>query len=150
MTTSNAAASKVVVPPAPAPPTPELAPLHTSPTPVEQEHIRQALEASQTSMDAIQTLLSLSQWVLTVFAVLIAILALWGLRAVIWGSAKAAKQIANSRFDAYMETKEFRDLVEERLDKALDRRFQNTVVVRTLKEESAAAGDASEFPEAQN
>jgi hypothetical protein len=146
---SNAAAPVLAAPPvtAPAHAVVQMVPLHTSPTPVEQEHIRQALEASQTSMDAIQTLLSLSQWVL---AVLIAILALWGLRAVIWGSAKTAKQIANSRFDAYMETKEFRDLVEERLDKALDRRFQDTVVVRTLKEESAAAGDASEFPEAQN
>jgi hypothetical protein len=128
--------------------TPQLVPLHTVPTPIEQEHIRQAMEASQTSMDAIQTLLSMSQWVLGVLAVLIAILALWGLRAVTRGSAQAAKQIANGRFDTYIECQEFRDLVEEKIDRAIERRWQNTIVIRTLKEDPPPAGDLSEFPEA--
>lgn len=118
------------------------------PTAVEQAHIKEALEASQTAMAAIQSLLSLSQWVLGILGLVLAGIAVFGWVAIRNAVLSQSKQIANKRLDDYLETSEFKALVTERIAKSVDERWSNTVVVSRLSEEIKAPGDASPFPKA--
>lgn len=125
---------------------PPLVPIHTVPSPIEQQHIREALEASQTAMSAIQTLLSMSQWVLGILAVVLAGIAIFGWVVIRNAVMSQSKQIANKRFDAYIETAGFKDLVSQQIAKSVKERWENTVVVSRLAEERKSPGDASPFP----
>jgi DNA polymerase III sliding clamp (beta) subunit (PCNA family) len=120
---------------------------HT-PSGVEQEHIKEALEASQTAMDAIATVTSLTSYTLTILGIFIALLALWGVSAVVRTAKATAKQIANERFKAYIETDEFKELVKERIAKSVDEKWGNTFVIRRLAEDEKDPADFSPFPSA--
>ncbi|WP_298467196.1 hypothetical protein [uncultured Erythrobacter sp.] len=101
-------------------PTPTTVPsLAPEPSEVEQEHIDRAIEASQTAMDAIGTVVDISTYTLTVLGVLIAILAIWGVGALVRTARAQAKQIANKRWDSYIESDEFKALVKSRIDEAV-------------------------------
>lgn len=127
---------------------PPLVPLHTVPSPIEQEHIHQALDASQTAMSAIQTVTSVASWTLTIIGIAIALLALWGVTAIIMQARKSAERIANERFDAYIKSDEFKEMVKERISKSVDERWGNAFVVSRLSEDKKPAGEASPFPAA--
>lgn len=116
------------------------------PSTVEQEHVKQALEASNTAIDAISTVLAISSWTLGIIAVFLGIVALWGYAAIKRAAGSEAKQIANERFNAYIETDEFKDLVKAKIEKSVQDRWQNTVVVSRLSEEPKMPDDPSPFP----
>jgi hypothetical protein len=118
----------------------------TAVPPIEQEHVKKALEASQTAMDAISTVTAISTYTLTILGVIIAILALWGVGALVRAARSAAKQIANARFNAYIESDEFKEMVKVRIEKSVQDRWQNTIVVSRLAEDVKAADDPSPFP----
>lgn len=122
--------------------------LHMLPTAVEQAHIKEALEASQTAMGAIQSLLSLSQWVLGILGLVLAGIAIFGWVAIRNAVLSQSKQIANKRMDDYIGTDGFKALVAERIAKSVDERWSNTVVVSRLAEETRPPGDLSPFPKA--
>lgn len=48
------------------------------PSALEADHIKQALEASQTAMDAIGTVTTVASWALTIMGLFIAIVAFFG------------------------------------------------------------------------
>lgn len=114
--------------------------------PVEQEHIKQALEASQTAMEAISTVTAISTYTLTILGVIIAILALWGVNALVKAARAAAKQIANSRLDSYIKSDEFNELVKLKIEKSVQEKWLNTVVVTRLAEDVKTPDDPSPFP----
>jgi hypothetical protein len=118
----------------------------TAVPPIEQEHVKKALEASQTAMDAISTVTAISTYTLTILGVIIAILALWGVGALVRAARSAAKQIANARFNAYIDSDEFKEMVKVRIEKSVQDRWQNTIVVSRLAEDVKAADDPSPFP----
>ena len=113
---------------------------------IEQAHVKQALEASQTAMDAISTVTAVSTYTLTILGVMIAILALWGVGALVKAARAAAKQIANSRLDSYIQSDEFNDLVKLKIEKSVQEKWLNTVVVTRLAEDVKSADDPSPFP----
>ena len=120
------------------------APLHTVPSPIEQVHIREALEASQTAMNAIDTLLSMSQWVLGIMALVVGIIAIFG-----WGAIRNAvlaqsKQIANKRMVDYIDSEAFSDLLSIKIEEAVVRREQDRDAQR-LAEEPRPEGEAPPF-----
>jgi|TARA_R110002049_G_scaffold149648_3_gene312700 hypothetical protein len=119
---------------------------HTAPTPVEQNHIDQALQASQTAMDAIGTITSVSSWALGLLALFIGILALWGYGAIKRAAVEEAKQIANKGLKDYIETDEFKNLVKVRIEKSIEAKWQNTHVIK-IDEAVKSPGDVSPFPE---
>lgn len=115
------------------------------PSSVEQEHIKQALEASQTAMDSIGTVTDIASYTLTILGVFIAILALWGVVMIIKAARGAAKQIANSRLDAYIASNEFRDLMVARVDASIKAERQDLLLKR-LEEVVRGADDPTPFP----
>lgn len=119
---------------------------HT-PSAVEQEHIRQALDASQTAIDAISTILTVSTWALAIIAVFLGLVALWGYSAVRRAACDQAKRIANEQFDAYVGTDQFKKLVAERIAKSVEERWGKAVVLTRLEEEPNIAGEPAPFPE---
>lgn len=122
------------------------APAPAPPSQLEQEHVQQALEASQTAMDAIGTVTNLATYTLTILGIILGLVAIVG-GVAIWRAARAtAKQIANKRFDTYIMTDEFKELVRVKIEQSVQDRWQDTVVVRRLSEELKPADDPSPFP----
>lgn len=120
------------------------------PSAVEQNHIDQALRASDTAISAIDTILNISMWTLAILAILLAVIGIVGWGVIRSACGSIAKQIANKRFDAYIETDEFRGLVEDRIAQSVKERWQNAVVVTMLQEDKPEAGDRSPFPKEPN
>ena len=118
--------------------------MHT-PSPIEQEHIKQALEASQTAIDAISTVLSVSTWALGIIGIAVALIALWGWTTLKEGAREKAKQIANDRLDSYMASGEFKELMQARVDVAIKAKWQESLLKR-LEETVRSADDEAPFP----
>lgn len=115
------------------------------PSAVEKAHIDQALAASQTAIDAISTVVSVSTWALAIIGIGIAVIAWWG-----WSTLKAAArekaaEIVNVRFDDYIRSETFLEMVKERIDKSVQERWQNTKVAERIEEESKLPDDPSPF-----
>jgi hypothetical protein len=119
------------------------------PTLVEQSHIDQALSASQTAISAIDTLLNISMWTLGILAIVLAVIGIIGWSVIRAACLNAVKQIANERFDSYIETDEFREFVQARVDKAVKANWQNHLMKR-IEEAVREEGDASPFPEKES
>ena len=137
--------NKALTATSPAPPAPPPAP-HVQPGPVEQEHIKQALEASETAIDAIGTIVSVSTWALGIIAVALTLIAVWGYAAIRRAASEEAKQIANKRFDDYIETDEFKEMVKARIAQSVHDRWGSTFVVSRISEEQKDPNDPSPFP----
>jgi hypothetical protein len=118
---------------------------HNAPSPVEQEHIKEALGAAQSAMDAIGTVTDIASYTLTILGVFIAILALWGVAMIIKAARDAAERIANNRMDDYIAGDDFQALVKERVDKAIAATWQD-VQLQRLTETGKPAGDEEPFP----
>lgn len=115
------------------------------PSAVEQAHIDQALAASQTAIDAISTVVSVSTWALAIIGIGIAVIAWWGWSTLKAAARETAKKIANERFDSYIKTETFLEMVKERIDKSVQERWQNTKVAERIEEESKLPDDPSPF-----
>lgn len=100
----------------------------------EAEHIKRALEAAQTAMDAIQTVTNVASYTLTAIGIVIGLVAIFGGVAIWLGAKAAAKQIANKRFDDYMQGDEFKELVKVRVEQAVDRHWQESAGARLVEE----------------
>lgn len=127
-------------------PTQSAPPPHDAASVVEQEHIKQALEASQTAIDAISSLLSMSQWVLGILALVVGVIAIFGWGAIRSGVLAQSKQIANKRMSDYIKSQEFADLLFTKIDEAVERREQDRAAER-LTEDRRDASDAPAFEE---
>lgn len=125
----------------------QLVPLHNVASPIEQQHIKEALDASQTAISAISTVVSVSTWALAIIGIGVALIALWGWTTLKEAARERATKIANDRFDAYIETDEFKEMVKEKITKSVEDRWKNTFVVRSLVEEQRSPTDEkSPFP----
>lgn len=122
----------------------ESVPVHT-PGSIEQEHIKQALEASQTAIDAIGTVLSVSTWALGIIGIAVALIAVWGWSTLKEGAREKAKQIANERLDSYMASENFTKLMRARIDVAIKTEWQESLLKR-VEEAVKPADDEAAFP----
>lgn len=116
------------------------------PTTVEQSHVEQALNASQSAMDAIGTVTDIATYTLTILGVFIAILALWGVGMIIKAARDTAKQIANERLNAYIESEEFQALIQQRVDEGVRAHWQNRAM-QMLEELTRNEGEEPPFKE---
>lgn len=121
------------------------APATHLPNATEQEHIKQALDASQTAIDAIGTVLTVSTWALGIIGFVVAVIALWGWSTLKEGAREKAKQIANERLDSYMASDEFKALMQARVDVAVKAKWQESLLKR-LEEAVRTADDEAPFP----
>lgn len=119
-------------------------PLHV-PSAAEQEHIKQALDASQTAIDAISTVLSVSTWALGIIGIGVAVIAFWGWSTLKDAAREKAKQIANERLESYMESDDFRALMQSRIDLAVKANWQESLLKR-LQEVVRSSDDEAAFP----
>ena len=124
-------------------PTPTASP---EPTAVEQSHIEQALDASQSAMDAIGTVTDIASYTLTILGVFIAILALWGVGMIIKAARDTAKQIANERLNDYIDSDEFAALIQQRVDEGVRAHWQNRAM-QMLEELTRKEGEEPPFKE---
>lgn len=124
------------------------APPHASPSVVEQAHINQALDATQTAINAIDTLLALSSWTLGVLGVVLAGIAVFGWVAIRNAVKSQSEQIANTRLDSYLKSDEFKALLAKKVDESIKAKWQNAIVINGLREDPAPPHDPSPFPEA--
>lgn len=115
-------------------------------TAVEDAHIKQALEASQTAIDAIGAISSIASIALTVLGIGVAIIALWGFVSITRAAKATASKIANSRVEAYIKTEEFDRLVREKIELSIKERWSSSVVASRIVEESSADDEAQPFP----
>lgn len=115
------------------------------PSAVEKAHIDQALAASQTAIDAISTVVSVSTWALAIIGIGIAIIAWWGWSTLKAAARETAEKIAIRRFDSYIKTDAFLELVKDRIERSVQERWQNTVVVSRLAEDVKSPNDPSPF-----
>lgn len=120
--------------------------MHVSATSLEQEHIDRALAASQTAMDAIGTVVDIATYTLTFLGVLIAILAIWGIKEIWERAERAAERIANKRLAAYIQSQEFSDFVKNRIDKGVEARWQETQIDSMEQEKATASEGEQPFP----
>lgn len=118
---------------------------HT-PSPLEQEHVQQALSASETAIDAISTIVSISTWALAIIGVAVALIAFWGWAALKEAARDKAKQIANESWDSYIGGEEFQALVTRHVEKTVEALWQEREVAR-LQEVGQNAEAMPEFPE---
>lgn len=116
------------------------------PSQVEQHHISQALDASETAISAIDTLLNISMWTLGILAILLAVIGIVGWSVIRSACKTAAEQIANTRFDSYIESEEFRAFTQARVDKAIKVNWQKHLI-KWIDEAVRDDTDASPFPE---
>lgn len=56
-----------------------------------------------------------------------------------------AAEIVNTRFDDYIKTKAFLEMVKERIDRSVQERWQNTRVAERIEEEAKSPDDPSPF-----
>ena len=123
-----------------------LPPTH-NPDALESEHIEQALNASQTAMDAIGTITDIATYTLTTLGVIIATLALWGAVQLVRQARYAAKQIANARLTTYMASDEFQAKLKDLVSASVLELWQNNEVPGRLAEAEREPNDPSPFPE---
>lgn len=99
-------------------------------------------------MDAIGTVTNLASYTLATLGVIIAVLALWGIKELVDKAKDAAERIANNRFDSYVRSQEFQLTLQDRIDKAVEARWQEAQL-RALREddEDGAGGDFPAPPE---
>jgi hypothetical protein len=121
------------------------APYIPEPSTVEQAHIEQALSASETAISAIDTLLNISMWTLGILAVVLAVIRIIGWSVIRAACLNAVKQIANDRFDRYIESDEFRQFTQDRVDRAVKANWQNHLMKR-IEEAVRKDSDPSPFP----
>ena len=115
------------------------------PSQIEQQHIDQALSASETALSAIDTLLNVSMWTLTILAIVLAVIGIIGWAVIRTACLNAAKQIANDRFDSYIKSEEFRQFTQDRVDRAVKANWQNHLMKR-IEEAVRDDSDPSPFP----
>jgi hypothetical protein len=118
---------------------------HTETT-IEREHIERALAASQASMDAISTVTSIASYTLTILGIIIALLAIWGIKEIWERAERAAERIANKKLTTYITSNEFSVFVKNRIDKAVEARWQEMQIGSMEQEEVVADGGDSPFP----
>ena len=120
--------------------------LPSEPSVIEQGHIDQALNASETAISAIDTLLNISMWTLGILAIALALVGIIGWSVIRAACINHAKQIANDRFDDYIKSDEYSAFVQARVDKAVKANWQNHLMKR-IEEAVKDEGEASPFPE---
>lgn len=103
-------------------------PVHTIVTNLEQNHIDQAIGASQTAMAAVETVLTVSTWALAIMGLVVALVAIVGFFEIRRASINKAGEIANTRFDNYMKGEDFKAFVQERIESAIAAQWEKEMM----------------------
>jgi len=106
------------------------------------------IEATNISIAAIDTLLNLSMWVLGVFALLLAILSIWGITTIKSSSEKKAKKVANGYLKDYIDSDNFRDLLEITVKAEVKSRVGNKIILSHITEDTDGE-EPDPFPKAE-
>jgi hypothetical protein len=106
-----------------------------------------AIEIADSAISAIGVIGAVSGIAIGVLGLIIAILAIFGYGWIRNAATKAAEKVADERMDSYVKTKDFKQLVETKLAEQIQKRWENTVVVRELQTPDREVGEASPFPE---
>lgn len=104
------------------------------------------VKASEIAMTAIDTLLNMSMWVLSVLALMLAVLAIvgwWQIHRIV---KLKAEHIANRKLDHYIGSDKFTTLMDQKITEAVETRWQDTVVVREIQVRQRAPADEQPFP----
>jgi len=104
-----------------------------SSSPVEVIQATEALQITEISMQTISTLLNLSMWVLGLLAVLLAIISVFGWVTIRSAAVNTVKNIANKYLDNYTKSEEFKQMIEDKLSEVIEKRWQNTVVIKQFE-----------------
>lgn len=117
-----------------------------APTAIEDAHIQQALDASQTAINAIGAVSSIASLALTVLGIGVAVIAIWGWVTITRGAKAAAVSIANKRLDAYILSPEFSDLVRLKVELSIKERWARSIVAERIVEDTSGGDDPPPFP----
>lgn len=111
---------------------------------LETEQAR-AVEIADSALSAIGVIGTVSTIAISVLGLIIAILAIFGYGWIKGAAAKTAEEVALKRVDSYIKTKGFKDLLDKKLADQVEKRWENTVVVRQLQTPDKEEGEASPF-----
>lgn len=110
-------------------------------------------EIIDTALASIDSLLNASMWTLTIFAIVIAILGaiLAGVAIFGWGVIKqacltAVTKKAEIKLTDFLGSEEFKQLLEDKIQKSVEARWQSTVVLQHLKAPEKSKDYANPFP----
>lgn len=112
---------------------------------LETEQTR-ALEVADRALTSIDTLLNLSMWVLAVFAIIIALIALFGWGFIARSARRRAEKIAKEAIDAYIKSEMFTNVLEKNVRQEVKSRVGEKVILANLTEEPAG-DDPDPFPQ---
>jgi hypothetical protein len=106
-----------------------------------------AVETSQIAMDAISTILAFSSYTLGLLGLFIAGIALFGYILIKQAATNEAAKIADAKLDVYIKSEDFKKILLERIDRSVESRWQNTIVLKSLQEDPRRPDDPNAFPE---
>jgi len=115
---------------------------------LETEQSRLA-EVSDASIQAIGSLLSMSQWVLGILAILLAVIAIVGWITIYRAALAACRNMAKNHLESYINSEAFRNLVSDKIERQLEKEWENRLVSTTLDRSDKEANDPSPFPQAE-
>ena len=104
-------------------------------------------EIADTALSAISTLLNVSMWTLGILAIVLAIVAIFGWGAIKSACTKVVTQKSEEKLQEHLNSDEFKKLLEDKIQKSVDKRWQSTVVVRQLTAPAKGDGEENPFPE---
>lgn len=102
-------------------------------------------ELSEKSIEAIGFLLNLSSWVLTVLAVVLAIIGIIGWTVIHKSAISKCQTMAKDYLEKYIQGDAFKTLVEDKVAEALKSNWQDTIVSTTL-DTNDKSQEQSPFP----
>ncbi len=99
-----------------------------------------ALEIADRALVSINTLLNLSMWVLGAFAIIIALIALFGWGFITISARKRAEKIAKDTIDAYIDSSMFTNVLEDHVRREVKERVGEKTILANITEEPAGSG----------
>ncbi|WP_224824868.1 hypothetical protein [Cognatishimia sp. MH4019] len=106
-----------------------------------------ALDVADRALTSIDTLLNLSMWVLAVFAIIIALIALFGWGFIARSARRRAEKIAKDAIDEYIKSEMFTNVLEKNVRQEVKSRVGEKVILANLTEEPSG-DDPDPFPQA--
>lgn len=104
-----------------------------------------AVAVSDKAIATVDTVLNIAIFSLTIFAILLAILAIWSVREITSGAKRKAEQVANRKINDYLSGDEFKATVQREVLQAVEE-FRRDQLARTVEEATETGGEEDEFP----
>lgn len=120
---------------------------HDSVSNLEQQHIDQAIKAYQTALDAIGTIVSVSSYAIGILAFILAVGAFIGYNAIKKAAVAKAKNLAKVSVEEYIKSEDFDNSAADWVQKAVDKKWQSTVVIQHYQAPDREGGETAPFQE---